>query len=173
MNELDVEWGRRVAEAVERARSAGRADVADYLALRAENDLARTVGVAWLLDSFNALADESLLRGADLRVARDEPHRFRAAHSTMVGSRLTLHAGPVRALAVEAGWPRTPSDGVVRGRGLARACLTHFGDRGVCEELLLVRDDEGVPQWVALSESGARRVFDEAQARAHVAKLLG
>jgi hypothetical protein len=173
MNELDAEWERRVAEASEVARAAGRADVADYLALRATNDLARAVGVAWLLDAFTALADEAMLRGADLRLAREDAHSFRAAHSTMIGERLTIRAGPVRALTVEAGWPRTPRDGIVRGNGLARALVTHFGDRAPGEELLLVRAGDEAPRWLTLSEPGARADFDESRARAHLTKLIG
>lgn len=173
MNELDAEWERRVTEASERERAAGRADVADYIALRAANDLARAVGVAWLLDTFTALADEALLRGADLRLARDDVHSFRAAHSTMTGERLTLSAGLVRTLTVEAGWPRTPRDGIVRGNGLARALITHFGDRAPGEELLLVRAGDKAPRWHTLSDSGSRADFDESHARAHLTKLIG
>ncbi|HEX8160891.1 MAG TPA: hypothetical protein VF538_03265 [Pyrinomonadaceae bacterium] len=173
MNELDAEWERRVAEASEGARAAGLADVADYLTLRAANDLARAVGVAWLLDSFTALADEAMLGGADLRLARDDGHSFRASHSTMIGERLTISAGPVRALTVEAGWPRAPRDGIVREGGLARALVTHFGDRAPGEELLLVRAGDQAPRWLALSASGARADFDESRARAHLAKLIG
>ena len=173
MNELDAEWERRVAEAAAGARAAGRRDVADYLALRAANDLARAVGVAWLLATFTALADEALLGGADLRLARDDAHSFRAAHSTMTGARLTLSAGPVRTLTVEAGWPRMPRDGVVRGNGLARALITHFGDRAPGEELLLVRAGDTAPRWLTLAESGARSDFDESRAREHLTKLIG
>lgn len=173
MRELDAEWERRVAEAAESARATGRRDVADYIALRAANDLARAVGVAWLLDAFTALADEAMLVGADLRLTRDDFHSFRAAHSTMTGERLTVSAGLVRALTIEAGWPRTPRDGIVRGNGLARARLTHFGDRAPGEELLLVRAGDEAPRWLTLSESGGRIEFDESRARAHLTKLIG
>jgi hypothetical protein len=173
MSELDAEWERRVAEAAERASATGRADVGDYLALRAANDIARAVGVAWLVETFTALADEALLRGVDLRLTHDEEHTFRVSHSTMVGKRLTLHAGLVRSLAIEAGWPRTPRDGVVRGGGIAHARVAHFGDRGADEELLLVKSDAGAPRWIVLTEAGARECFDEARARRHLDKLLG
>jgi hypothetical protein len=172
MSELDAEWELRVAEAAARAGSAGRADVADYLRLRATNDMARAVGVAWLINVFTALADEAMLRGADIRIAPDDEHAFRVAHSTMVGRRLTLGAGPVRSMTIEAGWPRTPRDGVVRGGGIARARVSHFGDRAADEELLLVKSDTGAPQWLVLKASGERESFDEARAREHLAKLL-
>ncbi|MFL6228681.1 MAG: hypothetical protein ACJ741_07865 [Pyrinomonadaceae bacterium] len=173
MSELDAEWEQRVAEAAARAGEAGRTDVAEYLSLRAANDLARAVGVAWLIDTFAALADEAMLGGADIRLAPDDEHSFRVAHATMVGRRLTLAAGLVRSLTVEAGWPRTPRDGVVRGRGIARARVSHFGAPSACEELLLVKSDEGAPRWVVLTDSGTRESFDEARARRHLDKLLG
>jgi hypothetical protein len=172
MSELDAEWERRVTEAVERARSAGRADLAEYLTLRAANDMARAVGVAWLFETFNALADEALLRGVDLKLETEEEHRFRVAHSTMVGRSLTLRAGLVRALTVEAGWPRAPRDGVVRGGGIVHARITHFGDRSADEELLLVKSGEDAPRWLVLSDAVARDAFDESRARDHFAKLL-
>jgi hypothetical protein len=172
MSELDAEWGWRMAQAAERARELGRADVADYLTLRATNDLARAVGVGWLTDAFAAAADEALLRGADLRLVPADGQRFRVSQSTMVGRRLTIRYGPVRSLTVEAGWPRTPSDGVVLGGGIARARVSHFGDSAAGEELLLVRRGDEAPRWLVLTESRARDEFDEGRARAHVARLV-
>jgi hypothetical protein len=172
MNELDAEWERRVAEAAERARLAGRADLADYLQLRAANDVARAVGVAWLIETFTALADEALLRGVDLKLESEEEYSFRISHATMIGRRLTLRAGFVRSLSIEAGWPRVPRDGVVRGGGIAHARLTHFGDRDADEELLLTKSGDDAPRWLVLSDAGARVAFDESRARTHLAKLL-
>ena len=176
MSELDAEWARRVEEAEARARVAGRDDVADYLSLRASNDAARSFGCAWLVETFQVIAGEANRAGAALTVASEDAHRFRVGNSTMVGRRLTLRAG-VRAVTVEAGWPRSPRDGVVRGGGLARARVSHFGDRRAGEELLLVRDADGTPRWLALDDeekvSRTRRDFCEARARAHVARLLG
>jgi hypothetical protein len=164
-------------EAEARARSAGRGDVADYLTLRASNDAARSVGCAWLVETFQLVAGEANRAGASLAVSLEDAHRFRVGHSTMVGRRLTLRAG-VRSVTVEAGWPRSPRDGVVRGNGLARARVSHFGDRAAGEELLLVRDADGTPRWLTLEDDGAnaprtRRGFNESRARAHVARLLG
>lgn len=177
MSELDAEWVRRVEEAEARARSAGRGDVADYLLLRASNDAARSVGCAWLVETFQMIAGEANRAGASLTVSLEDAHRFRVGQSTMVGRRLTLRAG-VRSVTVEAGWPRSPRDGVVRGNGLARARVSHFGDRGAGEELLLARCDDGTPCWLALANDEAnaansRQSFTEARARAHVARLLG
>jgi hypothetical protein len=177
LSELDAEWARRVEEAEGRARASGRGDVADYLILRASNDAARAVGCSWLVETFQLIAGEANRRGSSLTVSLEDAHRFRVGHSTMVGRRLTLRAG-VRSVTVEAGWPRSPRDGVVRGGGLARARVSHFGDRAAGEELLLVRGDEGTPRWLTLGDDEARAAtnrqgFTEARARAHVARLLG
>ena len=56
----------------------------------------------------------------------------------MVGHLLTLTNG-VRTLYVEAGWPRTPRDGFVRGGGLACASIRHLGIRAANQELLLIK----------------------------------
>jgi len=177
LSELDAEWARRVEEAEARARAVGRGDVAEYLSLRASNDAARAVGCAWLVEAFQTAAGEANRAGASLTVSAEDAHRFRVGNSTMVGRRLTLRAG-VRAVTVEAGWPRSPRDGVVRGGGLARARVSHFGDRAAGEELLLVRDADGTPRWLTLENDGAaalrtRQNFSESRARAHVTRLLG
>ena len=157
------------AEAAARAR--GRSDVADYLALRATNDLARGIGCDWLLETASALAGEANRAGAAIALMQEDAHRFRVGHSTMVGRKLTLRAG-VREFVVEAGWPRAPQDGIVRGSGLACARLTHFGDRGRNAELLLVAGTTGVPHWVVVAaDTGARTPLDEETLRRHVARL--
>ena len=172
MSELDAEWEQRLAEAQSKARAAGRGDVADYLSLRATNDMARAAGIGWLLETFAAIAGEANRGGASITLARDEPHRFNVGASTMVGTRLTLRLG-VRALIIEAGWPRTPRDGIVRGGGLASARIGHFGDREAGEVLLLVRSAESAPpKWFALETSGARTELFEDRLRRHVARLL-
>ncbi|HEV2763747.1 MAG TPA: hypothetical protein VGV38_12270 [Pyrinomonadaceae bacterium] len=171
MNELETEWRRRITEAQTRAREAGRGDVAEYLLLRAENDAARAAGVEWLLDAFTELAGEANRAGASLAVGREEEHRFPVGQSTMVGPRLTLRAG-VRQLSVEAGWPRAPRDGIVRGGGLASARLSHFGRASSNEDLLLVREGEGPPRWFVLEETGARTPLREDRMRGHVRQVL-
>jgi hypothetical protein len=178
LSELEAEWARRLAEAEQRARNVGRSDVADYLALRALNDVARNVGIEWLLATFTAHAGEvNRTAGAGLRLTHADEHRFRVGNSHMVGRRLTLTAG-VRILTVEAGWPRTPRDGIVRGGGLAAARISHFGNRRDDDELLLVQNAESdattpAPRWFVLDANGARRApFEEERVRQHVAKLL-
>lgn len=172
VTEIDEAWALALAEAERRARAAGRGDVADFLRLRATNDLARTTGVQWLLDTFLTLAGTVNRQGAGLALERQGTHRFRVGNATMAGSQLTLRAG-VRALTVEAGWPRLPADGIVRGGGLACGRVSHFGDRAAGAELLLVRAGDGVPHWLALDEqTGARAPFSEDSARLHLTRLL-
>lgn len=178
LSELEAEWARRLAEAEQRARTSGRSDVADYLALRALNDVARNVGIEWLLAAFTAHASEvnRTAAGASVVLAHADAHRFRVGNSTMVGRRLTLTAG-VRSLTIEAGWPRTPSDGIVRGGGLAAARVSHFGNRRDDDELLLTQSGDGdataAPRWFVLDANGAQRVpFEETRVREHVTKLL-
>jgi hypothetical protein len=177
LSELEAEWARRLAEAEARARNVGRSDVADYLALRALNDVARNVGIEWLLAAFNAHAGElnRTVTGASVLLTHADAHRFRVGNSTMVGPCLTLTAG-VRVLTIEAGWPRTPRDGIVRGGGLAAARISHFGRRRDDDELILVQNaggDATAPRWFILEADGARRTpFEDARVRQHVAKLL-
>ena len=170
---FEEEYDRLVAEAQERASARGRGDVADYLTLRAANDRLRSGAVERLLETFTGLAGELNRSGAALQLSRTEAHRFRVGASTMVGTRLVLRRG-VRSLTIEAGWPRSPRDGVVRGGGLASARLAHFGDRASDEELLLVASAGGEePRWLVLDDkSGARTEMAEDRARRHVAKLL-
>ncbi|HEY1404108.1 MAG TPA: hypothetical protein VGB05_08285, partial [Pyrinomonadaceae bacterium] len=168
---LEAEWARRLAEAEQRARASGRSDVADYLALRALNDMARNTGIDWLLAAFTAHAGEVNRAGAGIRLADTDAHRFRVGTSTMVGRRLMLAAG-VRVLTVEAGWPRTPRDGIVRGGGLAAARIAHFGNPSANDELLLMQSAGDAPRWMVLDPSGARPTLEEARISQHVARLL-
>jgi hypothetical protein len=92
----------------------------------------------------------------------------------MVGRRLALSAG-VRVLTVEAGWPRTPGDGIVRGGGLATARISHFGDSRAGVELLLMQSaEDGAPRWLVLDATGAQpsAPLEESHVRQHVARLL-
>src|SRR2546423_9472934 len=84
LSELDAEWARRLAAAEAAARTHGRDDVAEYLALRATNDLARATGCDWLLATASALAGEANRAGASIVFTQTDAHRFRAGHSTMV-----------------------------------------------------------------------------------------
>ena len=168
MSELDEAWAAALSEAARRARLAGRADVAEYLSLKNSNDLLRQAGVDWLVTEFTVLAGEANRAGASIQIARQEGHRFPAGTSTMVGHLLTLTNG-VRTLFVEAGWPRTPRDGVVRGGGLAAANIRHLGIKAANEELLLARSNTGAPAWKSIEK---KHLLLEADLRRHLKILL-
>lgn len=170
MSELDEAWALALAEAEQRARLSGRADVAEYLALRNSNDLLRKTGIDWLLDTFTELAAIANRGGSSIQTSSVDGHRFRLGSATMVGRLLTLKSG-VRTLSVEAGWPRTPSDGFVRGGGLASANIRHLGLSSLSEELLLLRSDKGTPCWLSADEH-PRSPLNKARIAHHLAILV-
>ncbi|HVS20989.1 MAG TPA: hypothetical protein VHD88_04035 [Pyrinomonadaceae bacterium] len=171
MGELDEAWELALAEAAQRARTAGRADIADYLDLRAQNDLLRRTAIDWLTNTVISLAADANRGGAGIQIEQKDAHSFRRGHATMVGPQLTLRSG-VRALTIESGWPRTPRDGFVRGGGLACADIKHFGRQRSNAELLLALSSSGAPQWLLLEQTGATPLFTEAQIRKHFSVLL-
>jgi len=125
-----------------------------------------------LFETFQAHAGAANRAGAGITVAQEDAHRFRVGHATMVGRKLIMRAG-VRELVVEAGWPRTPQDGIVRGGGLACAQVTHFGDRARNAALLLVQSTtNAAPQWLIIEEPSARTPLHEEHVRHHVARLF-
>jgi len=169
MGELDEAWAAALSEAERRARLAGRQDVAEYLSLKNSNDLLRTAGVDWLLAEFTTLAGEANRAGASIQISKKEGHRFGTPSSTMVGHLITFTNG-VRTLFVEAGWPRTPRDGVVRGGGLASANIRHLGIKTANEELLLVKSNNGAPTWKSLSKK--HTILHQSDMRRHLSILL-
>lgn len=171
MNELEEAWALILAEAEMRARGAGRKDLVEYLALRKSNDLLRMTGINWLITTFESLAGEANRRGSSIQFTKDSSHRFRVGNATMLGPLLTLTSG-VRKLSIEAGWPRAPRDGFLRGGGLACAHIKHFGIRSANDSLLLVLSDEGVPQWIGREKKHSGVEIHEANLRNHIAVLL-
>lgn len=169
MSELDEAWAAALSEAEQKARLAGRKDVAEYLSLKNSNDLLRKAGVQWLLESFTIAAGEANRAGASIQIARTEDHRFSVGTSTMVGQLVTFASG-VRTLFVEAGWPRMPRDGFVRGGGLACANIRHLGIRAASEELLLAKTTSGAPGWKSLTKN--RPHLHESDIHRHIAILL-
>lgn len=168
MSELDEAWALALAEAEVRARLAGHVDLAAYLSLRTSNDLLRSTGISWLMTTSENLAGEANRKGASIQISKDDKHRFRVENATMVGRMLTLTSG-VRKLFIEAGWPRTPRDGIVRGGGLARANIRHLGLNSFNKELLLL-SAQGGPRWTSIN--GPASEVNEAELRSHIAILL-
>jgi hypothetical protein len=162
MTELDQVWSQMLADASENAAASGRHAVADYLRLKATNNAIRTAGVKWLFDVFIEIAGQAVRHNAALTIEREEPHSFADGNSTMVGSRLLIRHG-VRCLNVEAGWTRSPRDGVMRGGALALARVSHFGMPRFTEELRLLHGDS-LPAWTSpdgpVGEQTFRRHFE-------------
>ncbi len=145
MTELDEIWSQMLASAAANAKEAGRSDVVDFLRLKASNDAIRTTGVRWLFDTVIEIAANANRGRTSLTIERDEPHNFTHGNSNLVGTRVMVRNG-VRCLSVEAGWTRTPSDGIMRGGALAFARVSHFGMPKMTTELKLV-SEEPAPRW--------------------------
>ncbi len=171
MSELDEAWAFALADAEARARLSGRGDIAKYLALRKSNDLLRKIGIEWLVSTFETLAGEANRRGGSIQIAKKDGHRFEVGNSTMVGSLLTLSVR-VRKLSVEAGWPRAPKDGFIRGGGLACGNIHHLGIKPASDELVLVQSTQGAPRWVVREKRRQKAELHEASLQKHIAILL-
>jgi hypothetical protein len=171
VSELEEAWAVAIAEAEARARAAGRKDISEYLALRSANDVIRKIASDWLFTAFEIVADEANLKAAGIQISRDDEHRFKVGPATMTGRRLSLGKG-VRLLVVEAGWPRTPRDGFIRGGGLACANIKHRGIRSASEQLRLVIGPGGPPRWILQKGPEPHPEIHEANIRDHIAILL-
>jgi len=171
VSELEEAWTLALAEAEQRARLAGRGDIAEYLALRNSNDLLRKTGVDWLVLTFSDLAGDANRQGAAIQMSKEDDHRFHFGTATMVGQLLTLKNG-VRTLFVEGGWPRTPRDGFIRGGGLARANIRHLGLASASEHLQLTTSDRGSPRWVVIGKHGIRSELHTTAIRRHLELLV-
>lgn len=169
MGELDEAWAAALSEAEQRARLAGRKDVAEYLSLKNSNDLVRKAGIEWLVTEFTTQAGEANRAGASIQFSKKDGHRFAMGSSTMVGHLLTLTFG-IRTLYIEAGWPRVPRDGFVRGGGLACANIRHLGIRAAGQELLLTKTNAGAPIWKSVSTK--RSHLNVSDIRRHIEILL-
>lgn len=171
MNELDQFWSLELSRLIENARRSGRADVADYLELRARNDAIREIGVRWLIESLIAISAVSNRSTASVEIVREEPHRFDIFKATMAGTRIKFQQG-VRCLTVEAGWTRTPGDGFMRGGALAAARIKHLGMPKMGVELgLLMHGDD--PVWHEFFEGKPVRAFTLEHLDSHFNTFLG
>jgi len=148
MTELDHVWSKMLEDALPDASG----DVAVYLRLKATNDTIRRIGVGWLFDTMIEIAGREMRSRPHLKIELVEPHSFKHGNSNMVGRLVSIHLG-VRCLAIEAGWVRTPSDGIMRNGSLAVARISHFGKPKHASELRLVHGEE-LPNWLDRSGNG-------------------
>ena len=170
MSEMDEIWSRMLTEARENARVAARHDVADYLDLKASNDLIRRAGVAWLFETIFEMVASQNRTNVAAAIERTEPHSFIYRGANIVGSAVSFRYG-VRCLTVEAGWTRTPADGFMRGGGLALARLRHFGIPARSAEIALTGTD-GPPVWRVIGDDALREEVHSEYLRSHVDLLL-
>jgi hypothetical protein len=168
MTELDQVWSLMLAEVGVKADEQGRQNVVEYLRLRATNDAIRVKGVAWLIDAFIEVATDVQRDSPNLSVERVEPHSFSHGSSTMVGTQLLVRHG-VRCLTLEAGWARIPSHGIMRGRALAVANISHFGMPKTGASIRLIHHDDELPRWI----DDSRQAIDMAVIQRHLDILLG
>jgi hypothetical protein len=171
MEELEQVWSQMLARALHAARVAGRSDMADYLSLKAANDLLRAASVKWLFDSLIEIAMDASRSSPSITVERNDPHSFNFNGANIVGSVLKVRQG-VRCMSAEAGWTRTPADGFMRSGGLAVARINHFGMPRANAELLLTRTGEA-PLWNRLVDGRVAGIFDEEEIRRHFALFAG
>lgn len=171
MNELDQIWSQMLEEATAAARSSGRHDVADYLDLKARNDVLRSAGIRWLVEVMIGIAGQATRTSALVEIERQEPHNFEHRGANIAGSKIKFRHG-VRCLTLEAGWTRTPGDGFMRGGALAIAKFTHFGISKMNVELHL-RHGRSHPVWVAFYADGTSIDADESFLKQHFSVLLG
>ncbi|HMT09357.1 MAG TPA: hypothetical protein PKA82_15240 [Pyrinomonadaceae bacterium] len=167
MTELDQVWSQMIGNATAQAARNGNKVVLDYLMLRASNDQIRNAGVAWLFDSATAIASAAMSDHRHLRAELFEPHSFRHGNSNLVGRKLSFQLG-VRCLSIEAGWTRTPSDGIMRGGSLATARISHFG---IPRETMLLQLTlaEPSPVWINVETAA---VADSSHLERHFSILL-
>ncbi len=146
MAELDQIWMGLLDQASLRAIANGQHGVADYLRLKLANDTVRQAGVDWLFQTLIDQASKASIDRPQLKIDRVTPHSFKIGTSNMVGSLIQVQHG-VRCLSLEAGWVRTPSDGIMRNRALAHARIKHFGMASEDDDFRLIRSDP-LPVWI-------------------------
>ena len=157
MNELDEVWAQQLNMALAKAQASGNRDVAEYLALKATNDMIRQTSVKWLFDSLLETASNANRNGASITIENENPHRFPFGNANLVGSLARFRQG-VRCLTLEAGWTRTPADGFMRGGALAAARISHFGIGKANVDLMLIRNGD-LPQWFSVDQNSRKSLF--------------
>lgn len=155
-----------LSDAAAKAVAMGERDIADYFRLKASNDAVRTAGVGWLIDTFIEIAGKETQHHTSITIEREDPHNFTHGHSNMVGTLLVIRYG-VRCLTVEAGWTRTPRDGIMRDRALAFAQIKHFGLPKLGTEIRLVHG-EPLPNWITKTNV----IIDSGELRRHIEMLV-
>lgn len=171
MTELDQLWSQMLSNAAEKALDSGRREIAEYLRLKAANDAIRSEGVKWLFESMAEIVNAAAAENPELTTEHIHPHNFLRGNSNMVGSLIRVRRG-VRCLTLEAGWTRTPTDGIMLGGALAAARITHFGMRRSDAELSLAYAG-ALPLWHFEDENGKRSPFRVSDLYGHFQVFMG
>lgn len=171
MNELDDVWENLLEQADFDAKTTGKDDIADYLALKEANDKIRTTAVKWLFDILLEATRRANDKNAEIMIEQKDSHKFDHRNAVLTGSFLRFRQG-VRCLTIEAGWTRLPNDGFMRGNALAYSKFTHFGFAKHNAELVLRRTDE-LPEWFIVDEDNLLHLFDLNQLVKHFHIFLG
>ena len=169
--ELEELWRLTVAEAQIKARNAGEKDIDNYLALKSANDEIRRTACDLLFRLFLEIAHQANQKKELLKIENLENHRFELRGATMRGSLVRLRQG-IRTLTVEAGFPRFPTDGFVRGNGLATARIIHFGFPKYNNELVLARFGADSPRWFIVETETSRIEFNRVHLGNHFKNFL-
>jgi hypothetical protein len=171
MSDFEELVAAKLVDAIETARSSGRDDIADYLALKAANDTIRQREIDSLFKAFIgvALSAENVER--NVQVERESPYSFRHGDATMKGTLLQMTRG-LRSLTVEAGWTRAPGDGFMRLGAMVVARLTHYGLPEKNAVLMLKPHDDGHSWFELQNDRIAAVVFQAEDVERHVAVLL-
>ncbi|MER3431043.1 MAG: hypothetical protein C4324_08380 [Blastocatellia bacterium] len=170
MRRLDDIWDEMLSEAHRRAIASGNADAAEYLELRLRNDRLRAAAADWLVEIFvEAAAASPLLAGVEIE--REEPHQFVHSGTTLTGLSISARLG-VRCVTLQAGWPRRPSDGIIRGAALAIGRISHRGLPRLNVDLRLVLD-RNRPGWIVVGSDGLPTTVDKEFFGSHFAALVG
>ncbi len=171
MNELNEFWQNSIAEAIEKAKLAGKTDVADYLTLKADNDQIRAESSRWLFETLSEISEELRKKGVNIEIENKNSHRFEVGTAKMVGLYLKFKFG-VRELELEAGWTRTPNDGFMRRNALAYAKISHFGMSKKNAELILLKY-ENLPSWFVIENENELKLLETEHLREHFKIFLG
>jgi hypothetical protein len=171
MTELDQFWSSMIREAEQKAAAQGQNDIVEYLRLKAANDAIRSAGIQWLFTSVTELAAGANRNNAGVQIESIDPHRFARGSSNMAGSAICLRQG-VRCLMFEAGWTRTPADGIMRGGVLAAARISHFGMPRFNADLSLAYS-RNMPLWHIDGAGGGRRPLQLVDLHDHFLIFLG
>ncbi|MBL8180215.1 MAG: hypothetical protein JNL64_01250 [Blastocatellia bacterium] len=167
MTELDQVWSEMIGSATASAARSGNRVALDYLMLRATNDQIRNAGVAWLFDTATGIVAEHMRLRPHLTAESLEPNSFRHGNSNLVGRAMNFRLG-VRCLTIEAGWTRTPADGIMRGGSLATARISHFGMPRETALLQLILAEPS-PVWVDID---VREPIDSSYFERHFEVLI-